>query len=57
MKDTFDVQFAFYGEAVGKMRNEVRVVSTAPTSGGTFDIATDEGPMHGGDGTAPTPLH
>lgn len=57
MSDTFDVQFTFRGEAVGKMRNEVRVVSTAPTSGGTYDIATDEGPVHGGDATAPTPLH
>jgi uncharacterized OsmC-like protein len=57
MSDTFDVQFSFRGEAVGKMRNEVHVVSTAPRSGGTFDIATDEGPAHGGDATAPTPLH
>lgn len=57
MSDTFDVRFSFRGEAVGKMRNEVRVVSTAPTSGGTYDIATDEGSVHGGDATAPTPLH
>lgn len=57
MSDTFDVQFSFRGEAVGKMRNEVRVVSTAPSSGGTYDIATDEGPLHGGDASAPTPLH
>lgn len=54
---TFDVVFSFRGVAVGKMRNEVRVVSDQPTTGGTFDIATDEGGFHGGDGTAATPLH
>lgn len=58
MSDTFDVRFGFRAEATGKMRNEVRVTATVPASGGTYEIATDEGPMYGGDdASAPTPLH
>jgi hypothetical protein len=33
------------------------VVSEPPTSGGTFDIATDEGELHGGDGTGVEVTH
>jgi uncharacterized OsmC-like protein len=57
VEKTFDVQFSFRGEAVGKMRNEVRVTAEAPASNGVFDIPTDEGASMGGDATAPTPLH
>jgi len=57
MSDTFDVRFGFRAEATGKMRNEVRVTSTVPAASGTYEIATDESPMFGGDASAPTPLH
>ena len=51
---TFDVVIEATGKAVGKMRNEVTVV--LGNDGGTFEMATDEGPMHGGDSSAPPPL-
>jgi uncharacterized OsmC-like protein len=54
---TFPVVFRFDAQAVGVMRNEVKVMSAEPASGGTYDLTTDEGPMHGGDASAPTPLH
>ncbi len=42
------------GTASGKMRNDIRV--EWPMMKESFDLATDEGPFHGGDGTAPPPL-
>jgi uncharacterized OsmC-like protein len=57
MASSFDVLFRYTGDAVGKMRNEVTVVGEVPSGNGTFEIATDEGALLGGDATAPTPLH
>jgi len=51
---TFDVIFEGTGKASGKMRNDIRV--EWPMMKESFDLATDEGPFHGGDGTAPPPL-
>lgn len=50
----FDVIFQGHGRASGKMRNDISV--DWPMMKETFDLATDEGPFHGGDGTAPPPL-
>jgi len=43
----------FSAQAVGKMRNEVTVTASF---GGEWGMATDEGPFHGGDDSAPPPL-
>jgi uncharacterized OsmC-like protein len=51
---TFDVIFEGKGTANGKMRNDIAV--EWPMMKERFDLATDEGPFHGGDGTAPPPL-
>ncbi|MFK7876704.1 MAG: OsmC-related (seleno)protein [Paracoccaceae bacterium] len=51
---TFDVIFEGTGTASGKMRNDIKV--DFPMMNETFDLATDEGSFHGGDGTAPPPL-
>ena len=51
---TFDVIFEGKGTATGKMRNDISV--EWPMMKESFDLATDEGPFHGGDGTAPPPL-
>jgi uncharacterized OsmC-like protein len=50
-----EVVFTCTGKAVGKMRNELDVQMTKPMLE-TFTLATDEGPFHGGDATAPPPL-
>lgn len=50
----FDVIFQGHGRASGKMRNDISV--DWPMMKESFDLATDEGPFHGGDGTAPPPL-
>lgn len=50
----FDVIFEGRGRASGKMRNDIAV--EWPAQGESFALATDEGPFHGGDGTAPPPL-
>ena len=50
----FDVVFEGVGRASGKMRNDIAV--EWPTMKEKFELATDEGPFHGGDGTAPPPL-
>ncbi len=50
----FDVVLTAAGTAVGKMRNEV--VVTHGGEGSTFEMATDEAAVHGGDNTAPPPL-
>jgi uncharacterized OsmC-like protein len=64
MTDTIDldnmppravVQFNCTGTAVGKMRNELDVRMVKPMQE-RFEMATDEGPFHGGDATAPPPL-
>ena len=48
-------RFDCTGTAVGKMRNELDVAMVEP-SVERFKLATDEGPFHGGDATAPPPL-
>ena len=50
---TFDVIFEGKGTASGKMRNDISV--EWPMMKESFELATDEGPFHGGDGTAPPP--
>jgi uncharacterized OsmC-like protein len=50
----FDVIFEGVGTASGKMRNDIAV--EWPMMKESFDLATDEGPFHGGDATAPPPL-
>ncbi len=49
------VVFECTGQATGKMRNDLDVRMVAPMHE-TFAMATDEGPFHGGDATAPPPL-
>ncbi len=51
---TFDVIFEGKGTASGKMRNDISV--EWPMMKESFELATDEGPFHGGDGTAPPPV-
>lgn len=50
----FELVFEGVGTSSGKMRNDIRV--EWPGMEESFDLATDEGPFHGGDGTAPPPL-
>jgi uncharacterized OsmC-like protein len=50
-----DVVFTCSGQAVGKMRNELDVRMVEPMHE-AFTLATDEGPFHGGDASAPPPL-
>lgn len=54
-KDPLEVIFTCSGQATGKMRNDLDVKMTSPMLE-EFTMATDEGPFHGGDGTAPPPL-
>ncbi len=49
------VVFCCTGRAVGKMRNELDVRMTKPMEE-RFELATDEGPFHGGEASAPPPL-
>ena len=49
------VEFDCVGRAVGKMRNDLAVRMVKPSIE-AFTLATDEGPFHGGDATAPPPL-
>lgn len=51
---SFDVIFEGVGRSTGKMRNDISV--EWPMMKEKFELATDEGPFHGGDGTAPPPL-
>jgi len=53
---TFDVVFELKAHSVGKMRNEITGQMTSPVLDEEFSFATDEGPFHGGDQTAPPPL-
>lgn len=50
------VRFDCHGVATGKMRNELSCRMVLPYEEGPFDMASDEGPFHGGDATAPPPL-
>lgn len=54
-KDPQAVVFECTGQATGKMRNDLDVRMTSPMVE-EFTLATDEGPFHGGDATAPPPL-
>ncbi len=54
MTKRFDVIFEGVGRSSGKMRNDISVAWPAQKE--SFELATDEGPFHGGDGTAPPPL-
>ena len=49
------VEFHCLGTATGKMRNELDITMVKPFEE-TFAMATDEGPFHGGDASAPPPL-
>lgn len=50
------VQFNAEGTASGKMRNDLSVTMSLPFAEGPWEMATDEGSFHGGDGSAPPPL-
>ena len=54
-RDKMQVQFNCKGTASGKMRNDLAVSMVQPLEE-YFEMATDEGPFHGGDATAPPPL-
>ena len=54
-KKRFEVIFEGVGQSSGKMRNDISV--EWPMMKERFELATDEGPFHGGDGTAPPPLN
>lgn len=54
-KEPLSVTFTCKGQATGKMRNDLDVRMTEPMEE-HFTLATDEGPFHGGDATAPPPL-
>ena len=54
-KHPLTVTFTCSGQATGKMRNDLNVTMTEPMTE-RFSLATDEGPFHGGDATAPPPL-
>ena len=51
---TFNIQFDVAAKATGKMRTEAVVQLTQ--TGEKWEMASDEGGFHGGDGTAPLPL-
>ena len=53
---TYDVTCEVDATATGKMRNEITTRMVSATGTETFTMATDEGPFHGGDSTAPPPL-
>ncbi|WP_417240981.1 OsmC-related (seleno)protein [Celeribacter halophilus] len=54
-KKPTEVIFTCSGTAIGKMRNDLQVKMVEPMLE-EFTMATDEGPFHGGDATAPPPL-
>ncbi len=51
----FDVIFDAQGVNIAKFRNDVKV-HLRGLYAASVDLPTDEGPIHGGDGTAPYPL-
>src|SRR5210317_177205 len=53
-KKRFDVIFEGTGTTGPNMRNDIAV--EWPMMKESFQLATDEGPFHGGDSTAPPPL-
>ena len=54
-REQMQVRFDCRGTATGKMRNNLSVSMVKPFQE-SFEMATDEGPFHGGDSTAPPPL-
>jgi uncharacterized OsmC-like protein len=54
-KSRFEVIFDAEGVNDAKFRNNVRVHLRGPYAA-SYDLPTDEGGIHGGDGTAPYPL-
>jgi uncharacterized OsmC-like protein len=52
---SFDVTFDAEGRSSGKFRNDI-TVQLRGLHAQSFELPTDEGPKHGGDGTAPYPL-
>jgi|TARA_B110000090_G_scaffold112351_1_gene125461 uncharacterized OsmC-like protein len=54
-KEPLEVVFTCSGIATGKMRNDLQIKMIEPMLE-EFTLATDEGPFHGGDATAPPPL-
>lgn len=54
-RDKMQVRFDCHGTATGKMRNDLAVSMVEPLQE-SFELATDEGPFHGGDSSAPPPL-
>lgn len=56
-RDTsFPIIFGFDARAVGKLRTEVTIGMERPWQD-SHEMASDEPPAYGGEGTAPTPLH
>ena len=53
---SFPVEFEFDAEGTRKMRCDIEVRMRQPWDE-AHDMATDEAPAYGGDGSAPTPLH
>ena len=53
--EAFELELACTGTASGKMRNDLDIRFVRPIQE-QFEMATDEGPFHGGDATAPPPL-
>lgn len=54
-KTKFVVHFDAEGVNRAKFRNDITVHMRGPAPA-SYDLPTDEGPFHGGDGTAPYPL-
>lgn len=52
---TVDIVFDAKARTLGKMKSEVTV--TSQFSGISFTLQTDEGKLHGGEGSAPMPIH
>jgi len=52
---TLDIVFDAHAKTLGRMKSEVTV--TSRYSELSFTLQTDEGKLHGGEGSAPMPLH
>lgn len=53
----FEIVFEAKGTAAGKMRSDVALTWVRPNGNDeTFHLSTDEGPLLGGENTAPPPL-
>lgn len=55
VKSRFEVLFEAEGSNRSKFRNDVKVHLRGPYAA-SYDLPTDEGGIHGGDGSAPYPL-